>query len=618
MLLAPCVLLLIYCSLLLASGSWLPARGFRLLVAGVKSREPRSPIHYLLDLHQSSTHRVLVTMTVPDAGPSLEIQFPAWNALYQIRDFVRNVEDLSARCDGQLGELTPVDPDTWRTADRPCRRLEVTYSVYADEEGPYSCVLNDEHAFLNFAQVLFYIPSARDREARLGFVLPPGWKLRTLLDDAETPGEFKAANYDLLADSPAEAGGFQEYSYQQGSAEYRVIVHSDSADYPARKLIESLQRITATETELMREAPFARYTFILHFVREGGGGMEHRNGTAISFPVGDFNARWEGLESVIAHEFFHLWNVKRIRPQSLEPVDYIRGNDTRELWFSEGVTSTYQELVLLRAGLIKRPRFYEHVAKEIEQLQQRPARRFQSAELSGLDAWLERYPDYARPDRSVSYYNKGALLGFLLDLGIRHASANRHSLDDVMRRLNEEFARQGRFFTEADLRRLVAESAPPGGWVETFFRDYVSGTRELDYDTYLGYAGLELRTETEKEAVLGFQAMRSDNGPITVASVDAGSSAEKAGLRRGDVLVTINGQTLTVLPQHLVGLRPGRSIQLQVRRRSRARSERREGTVNLKFDLGTETTTRYFIHEIPNPSDTESRVQRGWLNGTTD
>jgi predicted metalloprotease with PDZ domain len=370
-----------------------------------------------------------------------------------------------------------------------------------------------------------------------------------------------------------------------------------------------LQRITATETELMRDTPFARYTFILHFAREGNGGMEHRNGTAISFPASEVSTRWEGMESIVAHEFFHLWNVKRIRPQALEPVDYIHGNDTRDLWFCEGVTSTYQELTLLRAGLMKRQRFYEHLAAEIERLQERPARNFQSAEVSGLDAWLERYPEYLRPARSISYYNKGELLGFLLDLGIRHSSANRYGLDDLMRHLNDDFARRDRFFTEADLRRMVAELAPPGDWVETFFRDYVSGTRELDYRTYLGYAGLELQTETEKQAALGFWGVRSSNGLITVESIETDSNAEQAGLSRGDVLLRINGERLTALPQDVVGLKPGRRIELEVRRRSKM--------LTLNFEVGVRTTNHYAIREVSSPSDAQSRVRRGWLNGTT-
>lgn len=572
-------------------------------------REPTAPIDYLLDLRQTGAHRVLVTMTVPDAGPKLEIQFPAWNALYQIRDFVSNVEHVQAGCDGQPRELVLVDRNTWRTADGPCTHLEVSYAVYAIEEGPFSCVLNDEHAFLNFAQVLFYLPGDRGREARVRFRLPQDWRVATLLDDSQTSGEFKAANYDALADSPAEAGRFQEFAYHQGGAEYRVVVHGDSVEYSPQKLLASLQRITATETELMRDTPFARYTFILHFAREGNGGMEHRNGTAISFPASDVSNRWEGLESIVAHEFFHLWNVKRIRPQAMEPVDYIRGNDTRDLWFCEGVTSTYQELTLLRAGLMKRQRFYEHVAAEIERLQERPARSFQSAEVSGLDAWLERYPEYLRPARSISYYNKGELLGFLLDLGIRQASANRHGLDDLMRHLNDDFARRGRFFTEADLRRMVAELVPPGDWVEAFFRDYVSGTRELDYRTYLGYAGLELQTETEKQAALGFWGVRSANGLITVESIETDSNAEQAGLSRGDILLRINGERLTALPQDVVGLKPGRRIELEVRRRSKP--------LTLNFEVGVKTTTHYAIREVSSPSDAQSRVRQGWLNGTT-
>ena len=166
------------------------------------------------------------------------------------------------------------------------------------------------------------------------------------------------------------------------------------------------------------------------------------------------------LESVAAHEFFHAWNVKRIRPQSLEPVDYINGNDTRDLWLCEGVTNTYAQLALLRAGLIDRDTFYARVAGAIQVLQSRSARRFQSAETSGREAWLEKYSDYNRSERSISYYNKGELLGYLLDLGIRHASHNQAGLDDVMRRLNQDFARRGRFYTLADLAAIMAQLAP--------------------------------------------------------------------------------------------------------------------------------------------------------------
>ena len=222
--------------------------------------------------------------------------------------------------------------------------------------------------------------------------------------------------------------------------------------------------------------------------------------------------------------------MKRIRPQSLEPIDYVHGNDTRDLWFCEGVTSAYGNLALLRAGLISRDTFYARLGSAIEALQSRPARFFQSAEESGLEAWFEKYPDYLRPERSISYYNKGELLGFLLDLALRHATRNGAGLDDVMRRLNREFARPGRYYTDEDLRRVIAQVAPGFSGLEAFFADYVRGTRELDYDTFLGYAGMEAEIKYRPQA----------NGEATCRLKEsAHASPEQVRVREG----WLTGQT---------------------------------------------------------------------------
>ena len=451
-----------------------------------------APIEYQLDLRSPASHRVEVVMGVAEASPSTELQFPAWNNLYQIRDFARDIEQLTAECDGGKEQLTRVDLNTWRSPAKPCAKLSLRYSVYVAGATPFSSALDSEHAFLNFATLLFYLPKERGRAAHVKLLIPAGWKVASLLE--EDGDGLLAANYDLLVDSPVEAGQFQDYSFAQNGATYRVVVHGDPKDYSADRLLASLGKITATETALMRDVPFSRYTFILHFPEEASGseGMEHRDGTAITVRVKGLREHWENLEAVAAHEFFHLWNVKRIRPQSLEPIDSVHGNDTRDLWFCEGVTSTYSELALLRAGLISRQAFYAHLGSAIATLQSRPARFFQSVEQSGLEAWFEKYNDYFRPERSISYYNKGELLGFLLDLALRHATGNAAGLDDVMRRLNEDFARPGRYYTEEDLRREIAQVAPAFVGLEGFFSDYVHGTRELDYATYLGYAGLEV------------------------------------------------------------------------------------------------------------------------------
>ncbi|MGH9401213.1 MAG: M61 family metallopeptidase [Terriglobia bacterium] len=569
------------------------------------------PISYTIDLGRPGSHRVGVTMTVAQARAATEIQFPAWNALYQIRDFVRHVENVQAECGGAPLALTPVDLDTWTTGAQECSPLLVRYQVYADEPGVFSSELVPDHAYLNLAQILFYIPRERDRPSALRFILPPGWKLITLLAGAGP--EFTAPGYDALVDSPVEAGLFQLYSFSQDGALYRITVRGSPADYSSTQLMESIEKIAATETTLMRSRPCARYTFIFHFPEAGGGaeggGMEHACGAAIGFPAPLIESGWAELENTIAHEFFHLWNVKRIRPQGLDPVDYVHGNDTRDLWFSEGVTSTYAELALLRAGLMSRNEFYAHLAQAIEQLQQRPARHFQSAELSGMDAWLEKYPDYDRSDRSISYYNKGELLGYLLDLEILHASGAAHSLDDLMRQLNVEFAERGRFFTDADLESIIAALGPSPAWAQSFFEDDVTGTRELDYQKFLGYAGLRLSAQPSVEPDWGFEAARDFNGTIRVATVEASSGAAQAGIETGDVLTAVDGQKLYALPQNVEGVKPGQRVKLEVMRASRP--------LTLKFSLGSRRETSYSVGEMPGATPEEIEIRDGWLTGQT-
>lgn len=581
-----------------------------MLHAVARGGEP--PISYLIDLREPATHLVRVTMTIPQTPASAEVQFPAWNNLYQIRDFVRNVQELRAECDGNAQELRREDLETWRTGASPCAQLTLRYKVYAHEESAFSSILTESHAFLNFALLCFYLPQQRDREIRVKFLLPADWHVASLLDSGATSSDFVAPDFDTLADSPAEAGKFQEYSYTQKGATYRVIVQAEEATVPLDRLLGSLSKITATATALMQDVPFSQYTFIFHFVSEGSmGGMEHRHGTAINYSVHGVEHNWASLEEVAAHEFFHLWNVKRLRPQRLEPIDYVHGNDTRDLWFAEGLTSTYGVLTVLRAGLLNREDFYWRLAQEIQQLQDRPARLFQSAEDSGREAWLEKYPDYFRPQRSISYYNKGALLGFLLDLAIRHSSHNQAGLDDVMRQLNTDFARRHRFFTSADLRAVMEKVAPAYREFESFNQDYIRGTQELDYEKFLEYAGLKLVTQIRERAEPGFLAVQSFDGPIQVESVSPDSSAAKAGLQRGDVLLKLDGQDLTSLPlSQLDSAKPGQTVKLQVRR------ERQK--LDLEFAAGAKRQSSYRVEEMNHPSAAQLRVRQGWLEGKTD
>src|SRR5271155_36860 len=287
---------------------------------------------------------------------------------------------------------------------------------------------------------------------------------------------------------PVEAGKFDDFVLPDLKPTVRVVIHGDN--YKKKRVEEELTRICKYELKLMEGAPYKSYTFLLHIGRAAagsGGGMEHANSTAIAVPSDEY------LEGVAAHEFFHAWNVKRIRPASLEPVDYTKEQYTRALWFAEGVTSAYGSYTLLRSGLWNKQQFYADLSEQITDLETRPAEHWQSAEESSLDAWLEKYALYNRGEESVSYYTKGQILGVLLDLLIRGRTENRKSLDDVMRLMNVEFAKTGKTYRDSLDVRLSAEKVA-GGPFEEFFARYVAGAEALPYREVLESAGVGVGT----------------------------------------------------------------------------------------------------------------------------
>jgi predicted metalloprotease with PDZ domain len=464
----------------------------------------RATIRYQVALSRPSDHTFHVSMTIPGVQGSVTVQMAAWDGLYQIRDFAHHVTDLHAGdASGRVFPVTRVDKQTWRIDGSG--EVRVQYDSFWDDSGPFGTQFDGEHAFLNLAMVLCYVPDrlAEDTVVRYDSV-PQGWRVAVELPGADGADRattaYSAANYGALADAPVEIGRFDEVQFRAGGRPIRAVLHGDSVDHA--KLINILSAIVNYETGLMGEAPFTEYTFFVHVGRRyGGGGMEHRNSTAIAVDSG------ATLANVAAHEFFHLWNVKRIRPQSLEPVDRTREMFTPALWFAEGVTNTYASYALVRTGLWSKAEFLEDLSEEITTLETRPAHRWQSAEESSLTTWFDRYALYGRPEFSISYYNKGQLLGVGLDLVIRDATDNRASLDDVMRRLNQQYAQRGRFYPDSQGVRMAAEEVirqfrPDGSAdLSDFFRRYVSGTDELPYAEWLSVAGLKLKVSGDRRLV---------------------------------------------------------------------------------------------------------------------
>jgi predicted metalloprotease with PDZ domain len=477
----------------LSSSKFLVAFFFTLFVAAVPAR---ATIRYEIAIAHPAQHQFHVTMTIPDVRQSVVVQMPAWNALYQIRNFAYRVTAL--RAVDSAGKPLPIsrsDKQTWTIQGKGDIRVE--YSDYWDEPGPFGTQLNNEHAFLNLAMVLCYIPDRRAEESIVHFTdVPQNWRTAIELSE-DAAATYHAPSYDSLVDAPVEIGPLDLFQFQAAGRPIRVAVHGDSLDHA--RITDMLTRIVEYESRLMGGPPFSEYLFIYHVGRDfGGGGMEHSNSTTISVS----NAGQ--LPNVSAHEFFHLWNVKRIRPQSLEPVDYTREMFSPSLWFAEGFTNTYAAYTLVRSGVWNQGQFLADLTEQIDELAARPARHWESAEESSLNAWFEKYGLYNEPSFSVSYYNKGQLLGVGLDILIRDATDNRASLDDVMRKLNHDYAQMGRYYPDtagirAAAQEVVREAAPNSQLdIVDFFQRYVAGTDDLPLADWLSRAGLTLKVTGDR------------------------------------------------------------------------------------------------------------------------
>ena len=580
---------------------------FGLLFILAFSASTPATIRYTVLLDHPERHLFHVTMTIPDVTGEVMVRMAAWNALYQIRDFSSHVQEVEAFADSHKLFVEKMDKQTWHIKGNGT--IKVSYATYWDEAGPFASQLNSEHAFINPAMILLYVPERRGEAVHLAMPdVPQEWLAAgASIQFMEWSGSARsfggdAANYDALVDAPIEAGKVEMFQLTGITPAIWVVIHGDN--WSKKQVEEDLKRICNYELKVMDGAPFERYTFILHIGKgAGGGGMEHANSTAI----GTYSDEY--LPGVAAHEFFHLWNVKRIRPASLEPMDDSKEQYTRALWFAEGVTNTYGSYTLVRSGIWSKEQFYADLSEQITELEGRPANRWQSAEQSSLDAWLEKYPLYNQPEYSVSYYTKGQVLGDLLDILIRDRTGNDKSLDDVMRSLNANFAKQGKTYRDSLDVRLTAEKIA-GGSFEEFFQKYVAGTDSFPYQEILALAGLALRTVERRRPTLGFFVQRDPNGQFIVSKVDSEGSGAQAGLRAGDVLLNWNGgEVPRRVDRWLQEQKVGDLLRLRIRRE--------EKEIAVEFRLREIKETLYVVGEVAHPSEKARHIREGMLRGET-
>ncbi|MBA2340026.1 MAG: M61 family metallopeptidase, partial [Pyrinomonadaceae bacterium] len=537
---------------------------------------------------------------------------------YLIREYARHVQDFAATDATSRRELQwrKTNKNTWRVQLSNARELRATYSVYADELTVRTNELNDNHAFWNNAALLMYVDKQLGAPATLRVVPFGNWKVATGLPMvAGQANTFRAENFDVLYDSPVEVGRFRTLEFAVRNVAHRIVIDGEG-NYDAEALRRDVQRIVETATAMMGDIPYRDYTFILHLRPTGGGGLEHLNSNALIWSRFRFrpDSDYHDFLSLVAHEYFHLWNVKRIRPDALGPFDYTSENYTRLLWVAEGLTSYYENILLRRAGLIADRDYLNTLATAMQDLQNMPGRLEMSLEEASFDAWIKYYRrDENSVNSQVSYYDKGAIVGALLDLEIRKRTTGARSLDDVMRLLYNDYAKRNRNYTPEDFQRACEQIA--GASLDEFFRAYVRGRAELPYNTFLETVGLRLDTTggttrpASERAFLG-ATLDQQSDRLLITNVRAGTPAYDQGLNANDQIIALDGARVNrdSFNARLEEKRPGDEIVLTIFRFDDLR------TMRLKLGARAEGTYRILAAEAAN--ETQKTQYQKWLDAS--
>lgn len=568
-------------------------------------------IAYTVSMSKPSTHLLEVEMRLkwnrmPDQA---ELKMPVWTpGSYLIREYARHVQDFAVK-DGSGKALgwRKINKNTWQIDSKGVGELVATYRVYSNELTVRTNELNDEHAFWNNAALLMF-PKGQLSAPSTVKVNPFGnWKVATGLPPvAGQANTFRAPNFDVLYDSPFEASNFNEISFDVLGKPHRVVVTGEG-NYDLNAIARDSAKIFEEGYKIFGELPYENYLIIVN--TRGGGGLEHLNSTALQWNRFGFKpaARYRAFLSLVAHEVFHLWNVKRLKPDALGPFDYENENYTKLLWVAEGTTSYYEGVLLRRAGISSDREILNAKAGTITALQNRPGRFETSLEEASMDAWIKYYrQDENSINNQISYYDKGEIVSMMLDVTIRTASNGAKSLDDVMRYLYDEFYKKNRNFTPADFQK--ASEMMAGRSLQDFFDKYVAGEAEIDYAGILSGIGLKVDVSQpgRNRAYIGADTAES-NGQLTIRSVPAGTPAYEQGLNTGDQIVAIDGYRASsqFLQSYLGEKKPGDTVRLTLFRHDRIR--------DLNFVLGANTRQEYSISPVDSPTEEQKRLYREYF-----
>ncbi|WP_020605345.1 M61 family metallopeptidase [Spirosoma spitsbergense] len=575
-------------------------------------------VTYVLSMPEPQTHYFEVEMQLKNVAAAtnskkngyIDIKMPVWTpGSYLIREYAKNVEGFTASAGGKAVVSDKVSKNTWRvyTGDD---NLTVRYRVYANDLTVRTCFVDADHGYVTPAGTFMYHDALKNIPLRVVVQPYKTWKnIATGLPPvAGQDFTYEAPNLDILIDSPLEIGNHKTFTFTAAGVPHTVAMFGD-VEYDEERLKADYKRICETAFSVVGEHPCKDYTFIVQHIPPGGGGLEHLNSTTLETNRNAYSTEtnYKRFFGLVAHEYFHLWNVKRIRPIALGPFDYENENYTHMLWLSEGCTSFYGEYIQMRAGFYSPTDYLGLVANDITGIENQPGVRVQSVAESSWDAWIKGYrPNENSSNSTISYYSKGSVLGLLLNLAILAGSNGERNMDNLMRFLyTEYYKKQQRGFTDAEFRQAAEQTA--GRKLDDFFTIAVNSAEPINYNAYFEPVGMQLVNVAARtqDGFLGTATVYS-NGKATITGVRRGSAAYTGGLNVGDEIISVDSVRVTDdLLKLISGRRVGETINVLVNRAGFLRE--------IPVTLTQNPLVSYRLEPLPNQTPAQKALYNRWL-----
>ncbi|RWU05588.1 M61 family metallopeptidase [Pedobacter chitinilyticus] len=523
--------------------------GVALLLTLTMAAKSQVKIGFEVSFKEPQAHYAEVEMNMSGiaAKDYVDLKMPVWTpGSYLVREFGKNVESFTATVNGKPAKVQKVTKNTWRVFNAKAAALKVNYRVYAFEISVRTAFIDESHAFLSSAGIFMY-PAGMIKNPSTVKIVPFGkWdKVSTGLEPvAGQKFTYHAADFDILFDSPIEVGNQDIFEFTASGVKHEVAMYG-GGNYDKERLKVDMAKIVEQGTAIFGDNPNKHYTFIVHNYAQGGGGLEHLNSTVLGASRNAYGTEkgYKGFLSLVAHEYFHLWNVKRLRPVALGPFDYDNENYTTNLWTAEGFTSYYENKLLIRAGATNQATFLNDLIGGLGTVINTPGAKFQSASSSSFDAWIIGYrPNENSKNSSISYYSKGEVVGMLMDLEIANATKGAKSLDDVMKAMYEQGKVQKRGYTDAEFKAMVEKIS--GISFTNFWAKYIDGVDDIDFEKFLAYAGIDAKAEIASPNKPYTGATLTVTRSVNVGGVSRNSPAWFQGLNVNDEILALDGSSI--------------------------------------------------------------------------